>query len=401
MEKAKGAYLWDIEGRKFVDFTAGIAVTALGHSNEEIANILYDQALTVIHTSNLYHNLWTGELSKSLIETTLKSGGMSKAAKVFLSNSGTEANEAAIKFARKWGYAHQNEEEPGSKFELITFQNGFHGRSCGSLSVTPNPKYQKPFAPLLPGVHVAQLNDLSSVEKVISDKTCGIIVEPIQGEGGVNIATEEFLVGLKQLATKHNALLIFDEIQCGLGRTGRLWAHGSLPPEAHPDILTMAKALGNGFPIGATMITEDVESVLKVGDHGTTYGGNPLGSRIGHYVLSQVSSKTLLDGVQEKSKIFTDKFSNLTEKYPDIVNGFRGEGLLLGLQINPDSPITPNSIIDKARQHGLLIISAGNNTIRFVPALNIENKVIEEGLDIFEKSMEELVKGSAFFKKNT
>ncbi|AOA64492.1 Acetylornithine aminotransferase, mitochondrial [Komagataella phaffii CBS 7435] len=379
-EKGQGSYLWDIEGGKYIDFTAGIAVTALGHANPKIAEILYDQAKKVIHTSNLYHNLWTSELSKQLVEKTKESGGMKDASRVFLGNSGTEANEAALKFARKYGKSIAED-----KIEFITFETSFHGRSMGALSVTPNKKYQAPFAPLIPGVKVAKPNDIHSVEKLISDKTCGVILEPIQGEGGVRPMEAKFLAKVRQLCDEHNALLIYDEIQCGLGRTGNLWAHCKLGEETHPDILTMAKALGNGYPIGATMITEKVESVLKVGDHGTTYGGNPLGARVGSYVLQQVSDKDFLSKVEQKSEIFKVKLSELQEKFPDLITDVRGDGLLLGIEFNID----PAPICAIAREKGLLIITAGGNVIRFVPALNIESKVIYEGLAILEEAVKE------------
>lgn len=373
--------MWDVEGDKYVDFTAGIAVTALGHSHDKVAEILYEQAQTIMHSSNLYHNLWTAELSKELVEATKRTGGMYNASRVFLGNSGTEANEAALKFARKHGTSISPE-----KTEFITFETSFHGRSMGALSVTPNPKYQKPFAPLIPGVSVAKPNDILSVKALISEKTCGVIIEPVQGEGGVRPIDPEFLVELKKLCVENNLLLIYDEIQCGLGRSGNLWSHAKLPKEAHPDILTMAKALGNGFPISATMITEDVEKNLKVGDHGTTYGGNPLGCRIGSYVLSQVSNEEFLSKVCEKSEIFKVKLSELKEKYPDKIKEVRGEGLLLGLEFAQD----PSPIVAKALENKLLVITAGGNTLRFVPALNIEDDTIYEGLKMLEKSIDEV-----------
>lgn len=376
-EKGQGAHLWDMEGRQYIDFTAGIAVTALGHAHPEVARILYDQALTLVHSSNLYHNMWTGELSRQLVEATKASGGMHDASRVFLANSGTEANEAALKFARKHG-----KQLADDKTEFVTFESSFHGRSMGALSVTPNPKYQAPFAPLIPGVKVAKTT-LESIKEVISDKTCGIIIEPVQGEGGVRPVETEFLVELKKLAKEHGALVIHDEIQCGLGRTGRLWAHGRLPKEAHPDILTMAKALGNGYPIGATMITEKVEQALKVGDHGTTYGGNPLGARVGSYVLSQVSDVDFLSDVSKKSEIFRSYFEELKKDFPESIVEVRGEGLLLGIQFKED----PSKIVDAARERGLLVITAGGNTVRFVPALNIKDDVIKAGLDIFRDAV--------------
>ena len=379
----KGSYLFDLESRRYVDFTAGIAVTCLGHSNEEITQLIQDQAGTLMHCSNLYYNLPAGELSSKLVANTIDSGGMKDAQRVFLCNSGAEANEAALKFARKYGKTFSDE-----KFEMITFENSFHGRTMGALSVTPNPKYQKPFSPLIPGVHVASTTDISSVEKVISDKTCAVIIEPIQGEGGVTPIEEEFMIKLRELCTANNALLIFDEIQCGLGRSGKLWAHSHYSPEAHPDILTTAKALGNGFPIGATIITDKVESALSVGDHGTTYGGNPLGARIGSFILDKISDDAFLAEVEEKSERFIKGLTKIANNHPDHVEQVKGKGLLLGLQFKEH--VDTGAIVQKARENGLLVITAGMNVVRIVPALNIPNDVIEEGIDVLGKVVDEL-----------
>ena len=380
LKKGTGSFLWDVEGKKYVDFSAGIAVTALGHSNPEVAKIMFEQANTLVHSSNLFYNLWTLKLSKELVEKTKQFGGMYNASQVFLCNSGTEANEAALKFARKYGTSISLK-----KTKFITFETSFHGRTFGSLSVTPNPKYQKPFAPLVPGVSVAKPGAIASVEKLISDETCGVIIEPIQGEGGVHPQNHEFLVSLKKLCSKHKALLIYDEIQCGLGRSGKLWAHAKLPKEGHPDILTMAKALGNGFPIGATMISKEVGDVIKVGDHGTTFGGNPLGARIGCYVLNQIATDEFLNNVQKKSELFKVKLNELKEKFPKNIKDIRGEGLILGLECTEN----PSAVIEKARELGLLAISAGGNVIRIVPPLNIPDEVIIDGLKILEKAMNE------------
>lgn len=382
LTSAKGSYLYDLDQKKYIDFTSGIAVVSLGHSDPEISKILYDQSSILMHSSNLYHNPWTLELSKQLVEKTKKFNGMHDASRVFLCNSGTEANEAALKFARKHGKSFSE-----SKTEFITFKTSFHGRTMGALSVTPNPKYQAPFAPLVPGVHVATPNDIESVKKLINENTCGVIIEPIQGEGGIHPMKADFLVELKQLCKKNNAVLIYDEIQCGLGRTGALWAHSKLPKEAHPDILTIAKALGNGFPIGATMITEDVEKVLKVGDHGTTFGGNPLGSRIGCHVLDRIADQKFLDNVTEKSEFLKSKLNDLKSKYSDFIVDVRGQGLLLGVECKED----PSKIVEKARDLGLLIITAGGNVIRFVPALTIENETLEAGVDILAQAFKEVL----------
>lgn len=338
------------------------------------------QAQTLVHASNLYYNPWTGALSKLLVEKTLESGAMHNAASVFVCNSGSEANEAAIKFARKAGKVV---DPSGEKVEIVSFNNGFHGRTMGSLSATPNPKYQKPFSPMVPGFKTGNYNDVAGINDLVTEKTCGVIVEPIQGEGGVTPATEEFLVALAKRCREVGAVLIYDEIQSGLGRTGSLWAHGNLPKEAHPDILTTAKALGNGFPIGAVLVTQDVSDKMKVGDHGTTFGGNPLACRLAHYIVGRLSDKQLQADVRAKSDIFKKRFAKLQSQYPDLVTEVRGRGLILGLQLSED----PTAIIKAARERGLLIISAGVNTLRFVPSLTVTDEEINQGLDIVEAAI--------------
>lgn len=299
---------------------------------------------------------------------------------VFICNSGTEANEAAIKFARKAGKVT---DPSGAKFEIVAFRNGFHGRTMGALSATCNPKYQQPFAPMVPGFRYGDLNDVDAIEGLVTDATCGVIVEPIQGEGGVNVASEEFLVALAKRCREVGAVLIYDEIQCGLSRTGKLWAHAALPEVAHPDILTTAKALGNGFPIGAVLVTKDVADKMKVGDHGTTFGGNPLACRLAHYILGRLADPALQDGVVAKSAVFKEGFEKIRAAFPELVTEIRGEGLILGLQLTED----PNPIIKAARERGLLVISAGHNTLRFVPSLLISEEEIKEGLKILESAI--------------
>ncbi|RDW82394.1 putative acetylornithine aminotransferase-1 [Coleophoma cylindrospora] len=378
--KGQGCYLWDAEGRKYLDFTAGIAVNALGHCDPELAQIMAEQAQTLIHTSNLYFNPWTGALSKLLIEKTVESGAMHDAQAVFVCNSGSEANEAALKFARKVGKVL---DPSGAKHEIVSFHSSFHGRTMGSLSATPNPKYQKPFSPMLPGFRYGNFNDAAAVKDLVTENTCGVIVEPIQGEGGVIVASEEFLSALAARCKEVGAILIYDEIQCGLGRTGTFWAHSSLPQEAHPDIISTAKALGNGFPIGATIVNGNVAEKIAVGDHGTTFGGNPLACRLAHNIVSRLSSPELQQGVVAKSAIFRKHFEQLQTRFPELVTEIRGKGLQLGLQLNQD----PSPIITAARERGLLIITAGTNTLRFVPSLNITEAEIEEGINILSEAI--------------
>ncbi|KAI9839512.1 MAG: acetylornithine aminotransferase [Sarea resinae] len=379
--KGEGCYLWDVENRRYLDFTSGIAVNALGHCDPEMSKLLAQQAQTLVHTSNLYHNPWTGALSKLLVEKTLASGSMQEASKVFVCNSGSEANEAAIKFARKVGKVL---EPSGSKHEIVSFHQSFHGRTMGSLSATPNPKYQKPFSPMLPGFKYGTFNDESALHDLVTENTCGVIIEPIQGEGGVNVATPSFLLALRARCSEVGAVLIYDEIQCGLSRTGTLWAHTSLPKEAHPDILTTAKALGNGFPIGATIVSDAVSSKIVTGDHGTTFGGNPLACRLAHYIVSRLTEPELQASVLKKEQLFRKHFESLKQRFPSVVTEVRGRGLLLGLQLSQD----PTPIVTAARERGLLIITCGTNTLRFVPPLVISEEEIEEGMSILGQAME-------------
>ncbi|KAK3344195.1 pyridoxal phosphate-dependent transferase [Lasiosphaeria hispida] len=379
--KGEGSYLWDIDNRKYLDFTAGIAVNSLGHCDPEFSKLIAQQAKTLVHASNLYYNPWTGALSKLLVEKTLESGGMHDAAAVFICNSGSEANEAGIKFARKVGKVL---DPSGAKHEIVSFRNAFHGRTMGSLSATPNPKYQAPFAPMVPGFRVGTYNDIEAIPALVTGNTCSVIVEPIQGEGGVQVATDEFLLALAKRCREVGALLHYDEIQCGMSRTGEgLWAHSRLPAAAHPDILTTAKALGNGFPIGATIVNQKVAEKIKVGDHGTTFGGNPLACRLAHYIVSRLADEGLQKEVAAKGEVFRKGFEGLRERYPKLVQEVRGRGLILGVQLTED----PSSIVTAARERGLLVITAGTNTLRFVPSLTVTDGEIAEGLAILEEAI--------------
>lgn len=305
---------------------------------------------------------------------------MKDVAKVFVCNSGSEANEAAIKFARKCGKEAQPD---GSKYEIVSFHGSFHGRTMGALSATPNPKYQKPFSPMVPGFKYGDYNNVNTINDYVTEATCGVMIEPIQGEGGVNVATHEFLLALRKRCNEVGAVLIYDEIQCGLGRTGTMWAHASLPSEAHPDILTTAKALGNGYPVGATLVTDEVSSKIKTGDHGTTFGGNPLACRIAHYMVSRLSEKELQKDVLKKEARFREHFARLHQRFPKVVDEVRGRGLILGLQLTSD----PTPVITAARERGLLVITCGTNTLRFVPPLIVTNEEIDRGMQILEDAM--------------
>ncbi|KAG8531238.1 acetylornithine aminotransferase [Bacidia gigantensis] len=393
MAKGEGSHLWDIENRRYLDFTAGIAVNSLGHADPEISKLLYQQSQTLIHSSNLYHNPWTGALCQLLIENTLQSGAFQTVSRAFISNSGSEANEAALKFCRKVGRQRTPPSSPSSpskRSQFVTFHNSFHGRTMGSLSATPNPKYQAPFSPLIPGFSYLPYNCTTSLlEKSITDNTCGVLVEPIQGEGGINVADPSFLRALRKRCNEVGAVLVYDEIQSGLSRTGALWAHNAIAPNdttIQPDVLTTAKALGNGFPVAATLVSEPVAEAIVTGDHGTTFGGNPLACRIAHHILGRLSSPDIQSAVLKKSIIFQNGFERLRQRFPDLVKETRGMGLILGLQLSRD----PTPIVTAARELGLLVITAGTNTLRFLPPLIIEEEEIKTGLDILERAIEKV-----------
>ncbi|ORY99938.1 pyridoxal phosphate-dependent transferase [Syncephalastrum racemosum] len=376
VSKGKGCYVYDTAGREYLDFTAGIAVAALGHADPEVAKVLYEQGNKLIHTSNLYHNENAGELAATLVETTRQNSDW--ASKVFLANSGTEANEGALKFARKWGKLISED-----KTEFLSFVNGFHGRSMGALSATYNPKYQLPFAPLIPGFSTAPYNDIDAAVAKITDKTCGVIVEPIQGEGGITPATQAFLEALRKRCDEVNALLIFDEIQCGLGRTGKLWGHDHYGVQ--PDVLTMAKPLANGVPIGAIMTNAQVGDAIKMGEHGTTFGGNPLATAVALNVFGRLSKPEFLASVKAKGAALKADLKSLQIQYPDLIKDVRGEGLLLGIELSRD----PSPVVKMARERGLLVVTAGNNTIRVIPPLVITEEEAREGIAKLSGALEQ------------
>ncbi|RVX75661.1 hypothetical protein B0A52_00017 [Exophiala mesophila] len=382
--QGQGCLLYDNENREYLDFTAGIAVVSLGHSDPGVARILAQQSQQLIHASNLYHNPWTPTLSKLLIEETQKQSPGSELSQVFVSNSGSEANEAAIKFARKVTYA---KDPHTTQRDIVSFHNSFHGRTYGSLSATPNKKYQPPFGPMLPGFRYGTFNDVSAVQSLIDENTAGVIVEPIQGEGGVNVASTEFLRALRQRCDEVGAILIFDEIQCGLSRSGQLWAHTA--SGVHPDILTTAKALGNGVPIGATLVSgRTVTPFIKTGDHGTTFGGNPLASRVAHHVFQRLADPTIQDQVKAKSSLFFDAFESMKHAFPDVLSEARGRGLIIGYQLTDSAKPKATEVITAARERGLLIITAGDGVLRIVPPLTITADEIKKGLDILQQALE-------------
>ncbi|CAO1623137.1 unnamed protein product [Sympodiomycopsis kandeliae] len=407
MSRGKGLSLWakcdasENNGeteRHYLDFTSGIAVNSLGHADEQIAKIAGEQAATLVHASNLYHNEWSGELAHRMVEMTRKFGGlgMQKGAgakdqlKAFLANSGTEANEAALKFARKYAMV-TSKKGPGEKSGLISFTNAFHGRSMGALSMTPAPKYQAPFAPLIGDTHLGTYNSFEDLNTLINEKTAGVIVEPIQGEGGINPASIEWLTALRKRCDEVGALLMYDEIQCGIFRTGTLWCHSEMPVEAHPDLVTMAKPLANGFPIGAVLMRKKVADAIQVGDHGTTFGGGPLASRIAHHVLERLSNDQLRTSMQESSKFVFERLTTIRNDFKDLITSTedrpspRGRGLLVGFSMT--DPANAGKLVKIARERGLIILSAGSDSIRLAPSLNVKREEIEKAMDILESSL--------------
>lgn len=370
LEKGEGVYLYDLDGKKYLDFGAGIAVFALGYGNEEYNEALKSQIDKLIHTSNLYYNVPMVQAADKL----LKASGMSR---VFFTNSGTEAIEGAIKAARKYAWLKDN----CTDHEIIAMRHSFHGRSLGALSVTGNSHYQEPFKPLIGGVKFADFNDLDSVKAAVTEKTCAIILETVQGEGGIYPAKESFLKGVKKLCDEKDILLILDEIQCGMGRTGSMFAWQSYGVE--PDIMTCAKALGCGVPVGAFVLGEKAAAKsLEPGDHGTTYGGNPLACAAVSKVFDLFEKQHILQHVQEISACLEESLDALVDKY-EFLRERRGKGLMQGLEVI-GRPV--GEIVSKALENGLIVISAGNNVLRFVPPLIITREHIEEMVEKLEKS---------------
>ncbi|SER71132.1 aspartate aminotransferase family protein [Lachnobacterium bovis] len=374
LEKGEGVYLYDTEGKKYLDFAAGIAVMALGYNNREYNDALKNQIEKLLHTSNLYYNTQICEASKKLLK-------VSQMDRVFLTNSGTEAIEGAIKAARKYAYKKQKK----GCYEIIAMEHSFHGRSLGALSVTGNNHYREPFEPLLPGVKFAKFNDIESVKELVSPKTCAIIMETVQGEGGIYPADEMFLKEVKQICKENDILLILDEIQCGMGRTGEMFAWQGYGIK--PDIMTCAKAIGCGVPVGAFFVTEKVaQNSLEPGDHGTTYGGNPFVSAAIVEVLRQFEKKNILAHVQDISEYLEDQLDLLVCEYDFLVER-RGKGLMQGVE----SKVNVSEISKKALENGLILITAGKNVLRFVPPLIITEENVDEMISKLKQTLDTFV----------
>lgn len=371
LDRGEGVYLYDINGKEYLDFAAGIAVQSLGYNNPEYTEALKAQIDKLMHISNLYYSVPMQEAGEKLI----KASGLSK---VFFTNSGTEAIEGALKTAMKYAYQRDGEGE----HEIIAMNHSFHGRSLGALSVTANEKYQAPFRPLIPGIRFADYNNLESVKAQITDKTCGIILETVQGEGGIYPAEKEFLEGVKALCEERDILLILDEVQCGMGRTGYMFAWQEYGVE--PDVMTCAKALGCGVPVGAFVLGKKAaSSSLAAGDHGATYGGNPFVCAAVSKVFDLYEKERIIEHVREVGAYLERKLNALVEKY-DFLTERRGKGLMQGLEV---SGRPAGEIVNHALENGLIIITAGTNVLRFVPPLVITEENVDHMIEKLEKSL--------------
>lgn len=365
-KKGKNCYLYDTAGNEYLDFVAGVAVNALGHCNEAMVKVIKDQAEDLIHISNLYYDDHQLALGKKLID-------LSDHQSVFFCNSGTEAVEGALKIARKYG-------KQNNKNKILYMENSFHGRTLGALSVTGQEKYQKDFKPLLGAVAMVKFNDKKDFLNKMDDSVCGVIIEPIQGEGGIYPVDEAYLQFIKNECLEYGALLIFDEVQCGVGRTGKFFAYENFG--VIPDVIAMAKGLGSGVPIGAFIANEKAD-VLTYGDHGCTFGGSPLMTAVSTKVVEIVSNPNFLADVNMKSEYLIEKLEDLKERY-EFISDIRGIGLMLGVQLEIDV----KSVVHEAIKEGLLIINAGNKTIRIVPPLTVELKDIDLFIEKFNKVLE-------------
>ena len=367
LERGNGVYLFDLDGNRYLDFVSGLAVNALGYGDYDVLKAIEQQSAQLMHVSNLYHTVPSTRLAKSLVESSF-------ADRVFFCNSGTEAWEAALKFCRKWGHTS------GGRHKLIAFHNSFHGRTLGSLSTTGQPRYHEGFGPLLPGVDFADFNDLASVEALVDDQTCAVLVEPIQGEGGVHVATDDFLQGLRKLCDDRGLLLAFDEIQVGMGRTGTLWAYQQYGVE--PDVMTLAKALGGGLPIGAALMTQKVADALQAGDHAATFGANPVVANVALAVLDKITADGFLEGVARNGQRLRTGLEKLQQRWPERISELRGRGLIQGAVVT-DRPAA--DYLADFREREILAAPCGPDMVRFLPPLIVDEDRIDEVIDVFDE----------------
>lgn len=375
--KGKGSRVWDQQGKEYVDFAGGIAVSALGHCHPALVAALHEQGEKLWHTSNVFTNEPALRLGRKLVDATF-------ADRVVFMNSGTEANETAFKLARHYTVTRHSP----YKTKIIAFHNAFHGRSLFTVSVGGQPKYSDGFGPKPADIVHVPFNDLHAVKAVMDDHTCAVVVEPIQGEGGVTAATPEFLQGLRDLCDQHQALLVFDEVQCGMGRTGSLFAY--MHYGVTPDILTSAKALGGGFPISAMLTTHDIASAFHAGSHGSTYGGNPLACAVGGAAFDLINTPEVLDGVTAKRELFVEHLQQIDARF-DLFSDIRGMGLLIGAELKPQYHGKARDFLYAAAEAGVMVLNAGPDVMRFVPSLVIDDSDIAEGMTRFAQAVERVL----------
>ena len=375
--KGKGSRVWDQQGKEYVDFAGGIAVTALGHCHPALVAALHEQGEKLWHTSNVFTNEPALRLGRKLVDATF-------ADRVVFMNSGTEANETAFKLARHYTVTRHSP----YKTKIIAFHNAFHGRSLFTVSVGGQPKYSDGFGPKPADIVHVPFNELHAVKAVMDDHTCAVVVEPIQGEGGVTAATPEFLQGLRDLCDQHQALLVFDEVQCGMGRTGSLFAY--MHYGVTPDILTSAKALGGGFPISAMLTTHDIASAFHAGSHGSTYGGNPLACAVGGAAFDLINTPEVLDGVTAKRELFVQHLQQIDARF-DLFSDIRGMGLLIGAELKPQYHGKARDFLYAAAEAGVMVLNAGPDVMRFVPSLVIDDSDIAEGMARFAQAVERVL----------
>ncbi|HBR1083635.1 TPA: aspartate aminotransferase family protein [Klebsiella quasipneumoniae subsp. similipneumoniae] len=377
--KGKGSRVWDQQGKEYIDFAGGIAVTALGHCHPALVAALHEQGETLWHTSNVFTNEPALRLGRKLVDATF-------AERVVFMNSGTEANETAFKLARHYAVTRHSP----YKTKIIAFHNAFHGRSLFTVSVGGQPKYSDGFGPKPADIVHVPFNDLQAVKAVMDDHTCAVVVEPIQGEGGVTAATPAFLQGLRELCDQHQALLVFDEVQCGMGRTGSLFAY--MHYGVTPDILTSAKALGGGFPVSAMLTTHEIASAFHAGSHGSTYGGNPLACAVANAAFDLINTPAVLDGVNAKRELFVKHLQQLNAEF-DLFSDIRGMGLLVGAELKPQHKGRARDFLYAAAEAGVMVLNAGPDVMRFVPSLIIEEQDIAEGMARFAQAVEKVING--------
>ncbi|HAD48664.1 MAG: aspartate aminotransferase family protein [Idiomarina sp.] len=375
--KGEGARVWDQQGKEYIDFAGGIAVNCLGHCHPAMVSALQEQSQKLWHLSNVFTNEPAIRLAKKLTDATF-------ADRVYYANSGAEANEAALKLARRWALEEHNEE----KQQIIAFSKGFHGRTFFTVTVGGQPAYSEGFGPKPGAIEHVPYNDIDALKALISDKTCAVMMEPLQGEGGVVPPEMDFVKAVRELCDQHNALLIFDEVQTGFGRTGSLYAYEQLG--VTPDILTSAKSLGGGFPIGAMLTTDAIAKHLKPGTHGSTYGGNPLACAVSEAVLDVVNTDEVLNGVKQREQWMKEQLNAINEKY-QVFKEVRGKGCLLGAELSEKYEGRARDFLLAGQEHGVMVLVAGASVIRLTPSLIIPQEDIKEGLQRFEKAVAQIV----------